>query len=125
MQKLMMLDFESNEITNLPDYSFYGLRLVKLNMKGNQLEMISDSAFAGLEESMGEIDLSENKIKIFPISALRKLEYLRSLRLAFNEISSSSATAILNVVDAAAGTVDNSGGMYVPRFRSLMFLDFR
>lgn len=87
MQKLMMLDFESNEITNLPDYSFYGLRLVKLNMKGNLLENISEFAFAGLEESITEIDLSENKIKSFPMSALKKLEHLRSLRLSFNEIS--------------------------------------
>ncbi|KAG4072974.1 hypothetical protein HA402_006654 [Bradysia odoriphaga] len=87
MQKLMMLDFESNEITNLPDYSFYGLRLVKLNMKGNLLENISEFAFAGPEESITEIDLSENKIKSFPMSALKKLEHLRSLRLSFNEIS--------------------------------------
>lgn len=87
MQKLMMLDFESNEITDLPDHSFYGLRLVKLNMKGNLLENISEFAFNGLAEFITEIDLSENRIKSFPMSALKTLEHLRSLRLSFNEIS--------------------------------------
>lgn len=67
--------------------SFYGLRLVKLNMKANALENIPEYAFAGLEESLAEIDLSENRIKAFPLLSLRKLNRLRSLRLTSNEMS--------------------------------------
>ncbi|XP_031636562.1 protein artichoke [Contarinia nasturtii] len=87
MEKLMELDFENNRISSIHDYNFYGLRLVKLNMKSNSLENIPEYAFAGLEDSLAEIDLSENKIKAFPLLALRKLERLRSLRLTSNEMS--------------------------------------
>nr|CAD7267220.1 unnamed protein product [Timema shepardi] len=85
---LRSLDLESNEIQELPSYSFYGLSLVKLNMKGNVLHKISEYGFAGLEGSLTELDLAENKLKLFPMTALRRLEHLRSLRMAWNEIGS-------------------------------------
>lgn len=34
----MELDFEGNRVHSIHDYNFYGLRLVKLNMKANVLE---------------------------------------------------------------------------------------
>jgi hypothetical protein len=74
MQKLIVLDFESNEIPELFDNSFFGLHLVKLNLKGNKLETLPESTFAGLEESLAEIDLSENKLALFPIVPLIKME---------------------------------------------------
>lgn len=88
MHKLIVLDFESNEIFELYDHSFYGLHLVKLNLKGNRLELLPENTFNGLEESLAEIDLSDNKLNIFPIIPLIKLSYLRSLRLSLNRISS-------------------------------------
>lgn len=37
LNKLIALDLESNEINDLPSYGFYGLHLIKLNLKGNQV----------------------------------------------------------------------------------------
>ncbi|XP_062699450.1 slit homolog 3 protein [Aedes albopictus] len=88
MKKLMVLDFEQNEISAIEEYAFYGLHVVKLNMKGNRLERIPETGFVGLEDSLAELDLSENRLKQFPTSALKRLENLRQVRLAMNEINS-------------------------------------
>ncbi|XP_037964164.2 chaoptin [Plutella xylostella] len=85
--KLISIDLTSNLIESVPGYSFYGLPLMKLNMKGNVIYDISESAFTSLELSLSEIDLSENNLSIFPISAISKLRHLRSLRLAWNSMS--------------------------------------
>ncbi|XP_034948193.1 protein artichoke-like [Chelonus insularis] len=84
---LNALDLEVNHIHELPSYSFFGLSLIKLNLKGNQISKISEYAFAGLEATLTDLDLAENKIRIFPMTALRRLERLTSLRLAWNEVS--------------------------------------
>jgi Leucine-rich repeat (LRR) protein len=86
LKELRALDLEANEITDLPSYSVYGLNLSKLNLKGNLLQKTSEYAFAGLEGSLTELDLAENKLQSFPMAALRRLEHLRSLRMAWNEI---------------------------------------
>ncbi|XP_067641986.1 uncharacterized protein [Eurosta solidaginis] len=116
MQKLSALDFDYNEIVRIEDYSFYGLRLSKLNMKGNQLQIIPEHAFAGLEESIQEIDLSENILRTFPLLALRKLDYLRTLRLSNNKISTFYGDVALTTNNASAAAV-------VLRLPSLVFLD--
>ncbi|XP_058836588.1 chaoptin [Topomyia yanbarensis] len=105
MKKLMVLDFELNEIGSVEEYAFYGLHLVKLNLKGNRLERIPENGLVGLEDSLAEIDFSENRLKQFPTAALKRLENLRSVRLSMNEINS------LEQDDSYA------------RFGSLVFLD--
>ncbi|XP_049539613.1 uncharacterized protein LOC125953853 [Anopheles darlingi] len=87
LKKLMVLDFESNEIKSINEYAFYGLHLVKINLKGNQIGRVPLNGFAGLEDTLTELDLSENRLRLFPTLALRRLENLRLVRLASNEIS--------------------------------------
>ncbi|KAL6262890.1 hypothetical protein P5V15_005679 [Pogonomyrmex californicus] len=84
---LKALDLEANLIYELPSFSFFGLALIKLNLKGNQIMKISEYAFGGLESTLKDLDLAENKIRVFPMTSLRRLEHLTSLRLAWNEIS--------------------------------------
>ncbi|GAB1859916.1 CHAO protein [Camponotus japonicus] len=84
---LKALDLEANLVYELPSFSFYGLSLIKLNLKGNQIMKISEYAFAGLETTLKDLDLAENKIRVFPMTSLRRLEHLTSLRLAWNEVS--------------------------------------
>ncbi|XP_073832961.1 uncharacterized protein [Musca autumnalis] len=115
LQKLSALDFDYNEIEKIEDYSFYGLRLSKLNMKGNRLQSIPEHAFVGLEESMQEIDLSENSLRSFPMMALRKLDYLRILRLSNNKISTFYGDIQLVTNNATAASA--------LRLPSLTFLD--
>ncbi|XP_055844308.1 protein artichoke [Episyrphus balteatus] len=118
MLKLTAVDFDSNEITRIEDYSFYGLHLSKLNMKGNRLETIPENAFSSLEESMQEIDLSENRLRTFPMLALRRLDYLRTLRLSYNQIASFLG-------DLPTAIVLPNGTATTPQMRlhSLVFLD--
>ncbi|XP_012282990.1 protein artichoke [Orussus abietinus] len=85
--RLAALDLEANLVHDLPSFSFYGLSLIKLNLKGNQIAKISEYAFAGLEDTLTDLDLAENKIRMFPMTSLRRLEHLTSLRLAWNEVS--------------------------------------
>ncbi|XP_076681154.1 uncharacterized protein LOC143375675 isoform X2 [Andrena cerasifolii] len=87
LRKLAALDLEANLIQDLSSYCFYGLKLIKLILKGNQISKISEYAFAGLEDSLNDLDLAENKLKLFPMPPLRRLESLASLTLAWNEIS--------------------------------------
>ncbi|XP_053678069.1 protein artichoke [Anopheles nili] len=88
LKKLMVLDLDSNEIGALEEYAFHGLHLVKLNLKSNQIERVPTHALAGLEESLAELDLSENRLRQFPTLALRRLDNLRLVRLSMNEIAS-------------------------------------
>ncbi|XP_066581657.1 protein artichoke [Prorops nasuta] len=87
LKKLAALDLEANLIQDLSSYCFYGLSLMKLSLKSNQISKISEYAFAGLEDILSDLDLTENKLKLFPMTSLRRLESLKSLRLAWNEIS--------------------------------------
>ncbi|XP_033329204.2 uncharacterized protein LOC117221946 [Megalopta genalis] len=87
LSSLKALNLEANLVHELPSYSFYGLSLIKLNLKGNQIVKISEYAFAGLEDTLTSLDLAENKIRVFPMTSLRRLEHLASLRLAWNEVS--------------------------------------
>ncbi|XP_050667534.1 protein artichoke-like [Leptidea sinapis] len=87
LSKLLSLEITSNYIQELPNYSFYGLSITKLVMKGNIIEYVPIHAFSGLEQSLTELDLSENNITIFPMAAIVKLNHLQYLRLAWNEIS--------------------------------------
>ncbi|XP_047984425.1 immunoglobulin superfamily member 10-like [Leguminivora glycinivorella] len=83
--KLISVDLTFNYIEDIPSYNFYGLPLMKLNMKGNMIRDISESAFSSLELSLSEIDLSENNLTTFPIAALAKLRHLRSLSLCISD----------------------------------------
>ncbi|XP_043289270.1 protein artichoke-like [Venturia canescens] len=87
LHKLAALDLAANLIHDLSSYCFWGLKLIKLSLKGNQISKISEHTFAGLEDSLSDLDLEENKLKLFPMTALRRLDGLASLRLAWNEIS--------------------------------------
>ncbi|XP_050690603.1 protein artichoke-like [Eriocheir sinensis] len=87
LPRLKTLDVEANNITELQSFSFLNIKLVNLNMKGNGLRIISEYAFDGLEESLEELNLINNKLKQLPIPALRRLSKLRILKAVSNHIS--------------------------------------
>lgn len=43
--KLLALDLEANVVNDIPSYSFYGLHLIKINLKGNKIEKVSFSQY--------------------------------------------------------------------------------
>ncbi|XP_057336057.1 protein artichoke-like [Microplitis mediator] len=108
---LTALDLESNHIHDLSTHSFTKLKLKKLNLKGNQIQKIAEHAFSGLEAYLTDLDLAENKIRIFPMTALRNLEHLVSLRLSWNEVSQLpedgySRLDALNFLDLSSNNFD-------------------
>lgn len=64
----------------------YLLGLWKIEIRENHLSQIPDRAFAGLERSLGELDLSKNRLHRFPSKALRKLGRLKVIDLSENQI---------------------------------------
>lgn len=45
LAKLIALDLEDNQITEIPSYTFYGLKLNKLSLKANKLLSVSKGTF--------------------------------------------------------------------------------
>ncbi|ROT62627.1 putative chaoptin [Penaeus vannamei] len=87
LTRLRALDLEANNITELQSFSFFKLKLVSLNLKGNGIKLISEYAFDGLHETLEELNLMNNKLKQLPIPALRRLSKLRTLKATWNRIS--------------------------------------
>ncbi|XP_071549840.1 uncharacterized protein [Panulirus ornatus] len=87
LSRLRSLDLEANNITELQSYSFFNMNLLTLNLKGNGIKLISEYAFDGLEESLEELNIMNNKLKQLPIPALRRLSKLRTLKATWNHIS--------------------------------------
>ncbi|KAF8790032.1 Insulin-like growth factor-binding protein like [Argiope bruennichi] len=83
---LRTLDFDSNLIESVESYALYGLLITSLNLQNNQIALLTEYAFGGLENTLEELILINNKLKQFPLNALRRLRNLKTLRLVWNEI---------------------------------------
>ncbi|CAG4916143.1 unnamed protein product [Colias eurytheme] len=88
LQNIEILDLQLNDIKDIDTNTFQGLRLSKINLKGNKIENISENAFHYLEETLTELDITENFLNVFPLKSLANLTKLNSLRLAWNKIQS-------------------------------------
>ncbi|KAG8313701.1 hypothetical protein J6590_002172 [Homalodisca vitripennis] len=88
LSRLKSLVLDSNLISQIPNHCFYGLLLTSLSLKKNLIEIVAEHAFIGLEESLNDLDLSDNQLKLFPSPALRRLSRLTHINLAWNKISS-------------------------------------
>ncbi|XP_071443356.1 chaoptin-like [Hetaerina americana] len=87
LHRLRALDLEGNLVSELPPNAFpRGLRLTRITLKANRIARVHEAALSGLEGSLSELDLSENRLDAFPLAALRRLQHLRSLHLAWNAI---------------------------------------
>ncbi|CAK1546169.1 unnamed protein product [Leptosia nina] len=88
LHNIETLDLQLNEINEIHANTFQNLKLNKINLKGNKIENISENAFHYLEETLTELDITENFLYIFPLKPLENLRKLSSLRLAWNKIES-------------------------------------
>ncbi|KAI1280410.1 Insulin-like growth factor-binding protein complex acid labile subunit [Halotydeus destructor] len=87
LKSLESLDLDSNEISHVDSYAFYGQPLVSLNLQGNLIVSLLEYSFGGLENTLEELGLINNRLDAFPLAALRRLRKLRNLKLVGNEIS--------------------------------------
>ncbi|RWS30041.1 chaoptin-like protein [Leptotrombidium deliense] len=86
LKELQSLDFDTNDISEVESYAFYGLPLVSLNLQRNKISSLLEYSFGGLENSLEELVLINNKLVNFPLTALRRLRKLSTLKLLGNEI---------------------------------------
>jgi Leucine-rich repeat (LRR) protein len=87
LKSLSTLDLESNLIQEVDAYAFHGIPLVSLNLQSNQINSLLEFSFGGLENTLVELILIDNKLERFPLHALRRLKRLETLKLQSNQIS--------------------------------------
>jgi Leucine-rich repeat (LRR) protein len=87
LKNLETLDLESNDMVEIDSYSLYGLPLVSLNLQSNKINTLLEFSFGGLENTLEELVLINNKLQRFPLQALRRLRKLQILKLQSNQIS--------------------------------------
>jgi Leucine-rich repeat (LRR) protein len=87
LKSLSTLDLESNVIQEVDAYAFHGIPLVSLNLQSNQIHSLIEYSFGGLENTLVELILIDNKLERFPLHALRRLKRLETLKLQSNQIS--------------------------------------
>ena len=78
---LRSLDLESNNITELYPYSFYGASITGLSLASNRIKSLTENAFLGLEGNLRSLNLRGNRISNFPSSAVKNLQNLETLDL--------------------------------------------
>ncbi|KAH7643426.1 hypothetical protein HUG17_10117 [Dermatophagoides farinae] len=87
LTRLKSLDLQSNHISNLDSYAFYGIPLRALNLQNNRIKNLQEFAFGGLENTLEELILNANLFEHFPLFALRRLRKLATLKLQNNQIN--------------------------------------
>ncbi|KAK2726825.1 chaoptin-like [Artemia franciscana] len=84
LSKLYELNLSYNLIREIPKGTFENMNLLILNLRGNLLKFLSDEALKPLSSSLVFVDLSHNKLAVFP---KLKLQSIDSLYMEKNEIS--------------------------------------
>lgn len=76
----------SPDIHDLPAQVFRGSTVSSFTLTGSRLSDIDDAAFAGNEQTLTTLDLSENQLRTFPTFSLSRLKLLQWLSLKGNVI---------------------------------------
>lgn len=88
LKELKRLKLYTNEIMNLKNNTFADLtKLEKLLIGVNDIGLIEQGAFNGLEDSLEEINLYLNPLRSVPTEALSDLRKLKKLSLVKNSLS--------------------------------------
>lgn len=81
---LMTLDLTRNLVREIPPKLFYNFKnLTNIELSGNMLSIISQNMFAGLEDTLQNLDVSYNRLTAITELSLRNLV---SLNLAGNQL---------------------------------------
>ncbi|XP_041988835.1 chaoptin isoform X3 [Aricia agestis] len=85
--KVFTLQLTDNHIKDLDPQFFQTTGMYRLAINKNPLESIHEEAFYGLDNTLWELELQEDKLTAVPSRALRYLQKLRLLDLTGNEIT--------------------------------------
>nr|XP_049693119.1 chaoptin isoform X2 [Helicoverpa armigera] len=85
--KVFMLQLTGNQIRDLEPQFFQATGLYRLAINENPLESVHEEAFYGLDNTLWELELRQDKLTSVPSRSLRYLQKLRLLDLTGNEIT--------------------------------------
>ncbi|XP_038217334.1 chaoptin isoform X2 [Zerene cesonia] len=85
--KVFTLQLTGNRIRELEPQFFQATGLYRLAINENPLESIHEEAFYGLDNTLWELELRQDRLATVPSRALRYLQKLRLLDLSGNEIT--------------------------------------
>ncbi|XP_045767710.1 chaoptin isoform X6 [Maniola jurtina] len=85
--KVFTLQLTGNKIRDLEPQFFQATGLYRLAINQNPLENIHEEAFYGLDNTLWELELKQDRLTEVPSRALRYLQKLRLLDLTGNEIT--------------------------------------
>jgi Leucine-rich repeat (LRR) protein len=78
LPNLKLLDMSKNSITKLEGEAFRGTSLSYLNLANNLIKTVETKSFLGLESTLEFLDLTRNKLSIFPSRATGQLKKLKA-----------------------------------------------
>jgi len=115
LKSLSALDLQSNAIPEVESYAFYGLPLVSLNLQSNLMNSLHEFSFGGLENTLVELVLIDNRLERFPLHAFRRLRRLETLKLQSNRISEIpddgfTRFTVLKILDLQSNRFDHLDG---------------
>lgn len=83
---IYILVLNRNGLRKIEDRSFFGTGMSRLEVSDNLISTLSTLSLIGLERSLRELNLRNNKLTSIPRSALDRLQRLRELNLSHNLI---------------------------------------
>uniref|UniRef100_T1J2L8 LRRCT domain-containing protein n=1 Tax=Strigamia maritima TaxID=126957 RepID=T1J2L8_STRMM len=92
-QTIVYLKLRQSKIGHLPDNIFDNLDVKHIIMTNSSLTSVGKSAFAGLDNKLETMDLSQNQLRQIPREALSKLHALVTLAINHNHIDEIPAKA--------------------------------
>ncbi|CAG9853852.1 unnamed protein product [Phyllotreta striolata] len=85
---LDLLYVNNSTINALTENSFANLKIQSMQLSGCKIRKVSDSAFAGQESNLKNLNLQDNELTEVPVNSLKNLKSLSLLDLSHNKISS-------------------------------------
>lgn len=128
LKKLILL---GNNIMRLRSGSFNGLHsLIDLNLNVNEISVIEEDAFKGLESTVRDVRLHYNNLNTLPNVPLRKLKHLSFLVISRNNIKNIPKDAFngmnrLKILELDSNVLNFVSGMFVGLENSLETLTLR
>lgn len=115
LKSLTTLDLQSNAIQEVDSFAFHGLPLVSLNLQSNLIDDLHEMSLGGLENSLAELVLIDNRLQFFPLAALSRLSRLETLKLQSNRIwriasNGSIRLAMLKSLDLQSNSLGHLDG---------------
>ncbi|CAM1293446.1 chp (predicted) [Pycnogonum litorale] len=86
--QMFVFSMSNNDLRSVSGHSLYGTGTYKLEIIDNKITTLDEYVFSGMERSLWQVDLKNNRLMDVPVFSLSKLHKLRLLDLSGNLIAS-------------------------------------